>query len=280
MTRRAFVRGMVATTAAGAGTIGYAAWLEPEWLAVERVEVEVAGLPAALDGLTIGHLSDLHWGPYTGEREIGGAVEAANALAPDLIAVTGDFVYHVAQYAPPCAAALAALHAPLGVWAIAGNHDHWAGVSAVRREVEAAGLTWLANSAQRLVIGSAPLWIAGVDDACEGKADLPATLAGIPAEEPVLLLAHEPDLADEAAGAPQWIVLQLSGHSHGGQVRLPGVGAPILPWLARKYPAGLYRVGASRLQVYTSRGIGVIAPPIRLNCRPEVALITLRLPGS
>ncbi len=215
MTRRAFVRGMLATAAAGAGVTGYAAGLEPKWLAVERVEVEAPGLPAALAGLTIAHLSDLHWGPYTGEREIGGAVEAANALAPDLIAVTGDFVYHVARYAPPCAAALAALHAPLGVWAIAGNHDHWAGVSTVRRELEAAGLTWLANSAQRLVIGGAPLWIAGVDDACEGKADLPATLAGIPAEEPVLLLAHEPDLADEAA--------------RGATVdRAPDVGS--LPW--------------------------------------------------
>jgi len=279
VTRRAFLRWTLAAAAAGiaagGGVTGYAVGLEPLWLAVERVQVEVPGLPAALAGLTIAHLSDLHWGPYTGEREIGGAVKAANALEPDLIAVTGDFVYHIARYAPPCAAELAALRAPLGVWAIAGNHDHWAGVSAVRREVEAAGLTWLANSSRRLLVRGTPLWIAGVDDVCERRADLPATLAGIPPEEPVLLLAHEPDFADEVARAPQWITLQLSGHSHGGQVRLPGDGALILPWLGQKYPAGLYSVAASHLQVYTSRGIGVIAPPVRFNCRPEVALITL-----
>ena len=279
VTRRNFLRWTLgaglAAAAAGAGSVGYAFALEPGWLAVERVTVRVPGLPPALDGLTVAHLSDLHWGPYTGQPEIRTAVEKANAFAADLIVLTGDYVLQSAGYAAPCAQELAALRAPLGVFAIPGNHDYWTDIDVVTAQLRATRLTLLRNSSHRLEVGGAPLWLAGVDDVWEQHHDLDAALAGVPLGEPILLLVHEPDFADQAAQSPHCVFLQLSGHSHGGQVNLPFYGPPILPWLGRKYPAGLQTVAGSTLQVYTSRGVGVIAPPLRFNCRPEVTLLTL-----
>jgi hypothetical protein len=130
----------------------------------------------------------------------------------------------------------------------------------------------LRNQSHVIERESQKLWIAGIDDALEGKADLKRTLADVPAQDATILLAHEPDFADYAARSP--IDLQLSGHSHGGQVRIPGIGPIVLPAMARKYHTGLNRVG--RMQVYTSCGLGVINPPVRLNCPPEVTLITLQ----
>ena len=274
--RRAFLRWAlgtgVATLVAGVGGASYAFGLEPDWLAVERVTVRLPGLPPALDGLTVAHLSDLHWGPYTGQRRIHAAVEATGALSPDLVVLTGDFVLASAEYAAPCARELAALRAPLGVFAIPGNHDYWTDIDVVMTHIRVAGLTLLRNAAQRLGVG---LWLVGVDDVWEQHHDLDASLADVPRDEPAMLLVHEPDFADQVAQAPHCILLQLSGHSHGGQVNLPGLGRPILPWLGRKYPAGLQTVPGSKLQVYTNRGVGLIAPPLRFNCRPEVALLTL-----
>ena len=277
--RRAFLRltlgAGLATAAAGAGGVVYAFALEPDWLVVERVMVPLPDLPPALDGLRVVHLSDLHWGPYTGQREIRAAVETANALAPNLILLTGDYVHRSAGYAEPCARELAALNAPLGVFCIPGNHDYWTDIDVVTAQLGAAGLSLLRNSSHRLEVSGTPLWLVGVDDVWERHHDLDAALVDVPPGEPVLLLVHEPDFADQAARSPHRILLQLSGHSHGGQVNLPLLGRPILPWLGRNYPAGLQAVPGSTLQVYTNRGIGVITPPVRFNCRPEVALLTL-----
>jgi predicted MPP superfamily phosphohydrolase len=176
---------------------------------------------------------------------------------------------------------LAALAAPLGVFAIPGNHDYWTDIDVVMAALRAAGLVLLRNASHRLEVDGVPLWLVGVDDVWEQHNDLQAALANVPVAEPALLLVHEPDFADEAVQTPHRILLQLSGHSHGGQVHLPLLGRPILPWLGQKYPVGLGLVPGSTLQVYTSRGIGVIAPPVRFNCRPEVALLTLRrAPGA
>jgi predicted MPP superfamily phosphohydrolase len=279
LSRRRFLRWALGVplgaTAAAAAAAGYAYGLEPGWLALERVAVCVPDLRPALDGLTVAHLSDLHWGPYTGQQEIHAAVEMVNAVAPDLIVLTGDYVLHSATYAAPCARELAVLRAPLGVYAVTGNHDYWTDIDVVAAELSAAGLVLLRNESQRLEVGGASLWLAGVDDVYEGHDDLGAALASIPRDEPLLLLAHEPDFADVAACDPHRIVLQFSGHSHGGQINLPLLGRPVLPPLGKRYPAGLQTVPGSALQVYTSRGVGVIDPPVRFNCRPEVALLTL-----
>ena len=279
LSRRRFLRwtlgASLATAAAGAAGIGYVYAIEPDWLAVERVTVRLPDLLPALDGLTIAQLSDLHWGPYTGQREVRAAVEKANALVPDLTVLTGDYVLYSAEYAAPCARELAALQAPLGVFAIPGNHDYWTDIGEVTAQLRAAGLTLLRNESRRLEVNGAPLWLAGLDDVMERHHDLDAAMSGVPAGEPTLLLVHEPDFADEVARSPHHMLLQLSGHSHGGQVNLPLLGRPILPALAQHYPAGLQTVPGSRLQVYTNRGVGLIAPPVRFNCRPEVTLLTL-----
>ena len=141
----------------------------------------------------------------------------------------------------------------------------------VQAGLEAFDLPVLFNANVRLPVGSADLWLAGVGDVWEGHADLDRALAGIPSGATTILLAHEPDYADRVAG--QKVALQLSGHSHGGQVRLPLFGSPILPWLGRKYPYGLHRVGD--MWLYTNRGVGLVPLAVRFNCRPEVTLIQL-----
>jgi predicted MPP superfamily phosphohydrolase len=278
LSRRAFLRSALAAgLAAATGTCGvaYTLALEPAWLAIERVRIRIPGLPPALDGLRVAQLSDLHWGPYTGQKEVQAAVNAAGSLAHHLVVLTGDFVLGSAEYAGPCTHELTALSAPLGVYAVPGNHDYWTDIREVADRLDAAGIPLLCNASLRLEVSGTPLWLTGVDDVWERHDDLETALSGVPRDEPVLLLVHEPDFAEVSARSSHLILLQLSGHSHGGQVNIPFLGPPMLPHLAEIYPAGLQKVPGSKLQVYTNRGIGVIAPPIRLNCRPEVTLLTL-----
>jgi predicted MPP superfamily phosphohydrolase len=267
------------------GGAGYSTLVEPSWLAVKRVDVPLPGLPVNLDGFTIAQLSDLHRGPWVTQEDIAQAVELALRQDANLVVLTGDYVSRSAQYAPSCAEALSPLAASGeespprfggagggNVLACLGNHDHWTDAVAVAGALTDAGITVLRNAAREVADG---LWVAAVDDVWEEHADLEKALEGIPAAAAVVLLAHEPDYADEAA-ADGRVSLQLSGHSHGGQVRLPLVGPPVLPHLAHKYHAGLYQV--SGMWLYVNRGVGLITPPVRFNCRPEVTLLTLRGP--
>ncbi|MBI5566247.1 MAG: metallophosphoesterase, partial [Chloroflexi bacterium] len=229
-------------------------------------------LPRELDGFTIAQLSDLHLGPYVGVDEIRSAVEATNQLQPDAIVLTGDYVTREADRMDECAHELRALTAASGVYAVLGNHDYWSGPDHIARVLKHHSIPVLINEAMPVERDGARLWIAGVDDVWERRADLDLALRRVPSTEPTVLLAHEPDYAELVKRYP--IDLQLSGHSHGGQVRLPYWGAPILPYLGKQYPIGLQRADA--LWVYTNRGIGVVSPPVRFNCRPEITLLTLR----
>jgi len=275
MDRRNFLKLAAAGAAAGLGAAalgaGWATLIEPNWPAVEQIGVTLPRLPARLEGLRVAQLSDLHISSYTTAGDIERAAALAMRQSPDVIVLTGDFIWReVWQYAEELVEPLRTLRAPLGVYAVLGNHDHWEDAALATRVLGEAGVTLLLNQAVRLDAG-APLWLAGLDDVWERKHDMAAALAGAPDDECKLLLVHEPDYADEAARYP--VDLQLSGHSHGGQINLPGYGRPVLPYLGRKYPAGLYQVGP--LALYTNRGIGVIAPPVRFNCPPEVTLLTL-----
>lgn len=279
LTRRQFLK-LALSASAGAATLAaggsvYSALIEPQWLSVDRVTVPLARLPRELDGFTIAQLSDLHHGPYVGDDEIRVAVEAANRLQPDAIVLTGDFVTREADRIGDCARVLGGLHARFGVWAVLGNHDHWTDAGTITRALETHSIPVLMNDAVPIDHNGRRLWIAGVDDVWEESCDLDRAVRHIAPNEVTVLLAHEPDFADEAARYP--IDLQLSGHSHGGQVRLPFYGAPILPHLGRKYPIGLAQAGA--LRVYTNRGLGVVSPPVRFNCRPELTLLTLQSSG-
>ena len=279
MTRRQFL--IASGIIAGAGALGYySIEYEPMHIVTERRDIRLRRLPAAFDGFRIAQLTDIHFGPNVGGEHVRNAVRIAQSFQPDLIVLTGDFVTHPyfrshrsegARYITPCAEILAGLQATHGLVAILGNHDHWTDAKLVAGELQAHGVKVLRNANHPLERGAERLWLAGSDDAFVGAADFDRTLAAIPPGECTLLLAHEPDVADTIAH--RGVDLQLSGHSHGGQVKVPFLGPIILPGMARKYPEGLYRVG--ELQLYTSRGVGLINPAVRFNCPPEVSLFTL-----
>ncbi len=256
---------------------------EPNHLQLARVEIVLRRLPGELDGFTIVQLSDFHYDPYFSVVPIEAAVCMSNELAPDLVVLTGDFVStpgfgnfarvrRAARQAGPCAHILQSLRAPLGVWAVLGNHDALSDPHHIEAALRAVDIQVLSNAAIPLAHAGRRLWLAGVQDVLAGAPDLKQALSGVPASEPVVLLAHEPDFADVVAHYP--VDLQLSGHSHGGQVRFPLLGAVYLPRLARKYPEGLRQI--NRLTLYTNVGIGTLDIPVRWNCPPEVTLITLR----
>jgi uncharacterized protein len=286
LTRPAFTRRQFLRLSAALGSVGLsgfaveAALVEPHRPVVERVEVALRRLPRELDGLTIAHLSDLHYESPASAGVIRTAVEITNGLAPDVVVLTGDYVTlypfqspsRAAEQSKPCAQLLADLHAPMGIFGVLGNHDHASDPRLVTRSLEAHGIAMLRNFNLCIERSGARLWIAGVDDVLGGEARLDQALQGIPSDQTTVLLAHEPDYADSVISSA--VDLQLSGHSHGGQVRLPLVGAPILPSMARKYPWGLRHLGG--LKLYTNRGVGTTFLPVRFNCPPEITLLTLR----
>jgi predicted MPP superfamily phosphohydrolase len=240
-------------------------------IVVEKVEIPLKNLAPALEGFRIVQLSDLHLQPYTKIELIQQAVNKANALKPDLIVLTGDYVTRKAEPVFELAPALSALNAKYGVFSILGNHDLWTNVEAIKTGFKEAGLPLLQNRGLSLGIGQSTLYLAGVDDGWSGQPDLEAALSNQPADATTILLAHEPDLADTFSLDGR-VALQLSGHSHGGQVRIPGFGAPVLPTLGRKYDQGLFNV--NDMWLYTNRGIGLVFP-VRINCPPEITEITL-----
>lgn len=276
LTRRHLLRLAALTVAGGAtaaaGGAGWARWVEPGWLTLVRVQVPIAGLPAAFDGFRIALLSDLHLYPHTTLEYVSHAVEVVRSLDADVAVLTGDFVYQNAEAVFDLAAVLATLDARQGVFGVLGNHDYWTNAAVVRAGLREAGVSLLENRGIALTSGRDRIYLAGVDDYWSGTPDLAAALSSAPSGVPVVLLSHEPDPVDEY-GWDGRVALQLSGHSHGGQVRLPGIGAPVLPVYGRKYDMGLNRAGSA--WVYTTRGVGVIGPPVRLNCPPEVTEVTL-----
>ena len=196
----------------------------------------------------------------------------ANELAPDLIVLTGDYVLETAESIFDLTPALARLNARHGIFAILGNHDHWTNPAVVQQGLAEYGIELLHN--RGVLLNQSQLLLAGVDDLWSGEPDIEAALADWREDVPTVLLAHEPDFADDFL-ADGRIQLQLSGHSHGGQVRVPGMGPVVLPRYAQKYHNGLYSV--SQGQVYTNRGIGIIGPAVRLNCPPEITEIVLQV---
>jgi predicted MPP superfamily phosphohydrolase len=277
-TRRQFL-----LRAASAGIVALAAdsvLLEPNRPRLVRKDFFLPRWPERLNGLTIALLSDFHYDPWFSVHPLRAAIGMVNGLRPDLIALAGDFVSvpligsrrKAALASEPCARLLRQMTAPLGLWAIMGNHDVDTDRKHITRALQAENIQVLVNQSQAIERDGARFWLAGINDALAKTADLSKTLHGVPADEAVILLAHEPDFADEAARFP--VDLQLSGHSHGGQIRFPLLPPLYLPQLAKKYILGTYQVGP--LPLYTTAGLGTIGIPARLNCPPEVTLLTLR----
>lgn len=278
-TRRKFLRrlgqvglGLVAVSGA---TVGYG-FYEASQIRVRRQTVAVRNLPKRFEGTTVGILTDLHHGPFVSLDFVRRAVTVANGLAPDLFALLGDFAHkgtHTHEQLPPCMAELAKLSAPLGVFAVPGNHDMGKD-GAIYREVMAATpqVTDLQNRAVPVTRDGETLWLTGVDDLWWGKPDLAAAMKHVPAGAAVVLLSHNPDFAEEKPDPRVGLV--LSGHTHGGQGYVPGLGPLWLPSrYGRKYCGGLVDGPAS--PVFVSRGLGEAGVPLRLNCPPEINVLTL-----
>ena len=243
---------------------------EANSLSVERVEIRLPRLPKKLDGFRVLHLSDTHHSPFTGLEHISRAVAIANQLNPDLVALTGDYVSHEAQYIAPVAKVLGELRAAHGVYACLGNHDHWTDAESMTQQLEFHGVRVLVNEGVRLESTDAPFWLCGVDDHMVGKTDLPASLKGAFPDEFKLLLAHNPVIFRRAARAG--VDLTLSGHTHGGQVKMRDPEKRLLP--NRRLSSGLHRRYQSH--IYITRGIGTVVLPVRFQCPPEISVLELR----
>jgi uncharacterized protein len=288
--RATLAAGVALTAALGVGA--YSVLVEPRWLEVTETEIPLPRLPRALDGLRIAHLSDLHLSHFVSRQYLQRCIHAATEAEADLALVTGDFVTRSRRWIAGLAPLLGRLRARHGVYAILGNHDHYVSADGVAEAVASAGVRMLRNRHVCLNLNGAPLWLVGIDS-MRGKQyrmapqeqarvdwrmgnNLDRALAGVDPKAFRILLAHSPDILPQAL---EWdLDLVLSGHTHGGQVRFPVVGATVVPSrFGPRYAAGLFVEGNTRL--YVTRGLGVVRLPIRFLCRPELSLLTLRREG-
>jgi uncharacterized protein len=237
-------------------------------------DVTVADLPAAFDGYRIAQISDLHCGPLTSPAQVARWVAAVNALDADLVAVTGDLITSGDGYVAGVARELGRLRASDGVFACMGNHDYFTDEDSVLlHALEGAGLSVLRNRGVTIARQGAALYIGGVDDTWSARADVKGAMSARPAGTPAILLAHDPNLFPSAVEAGAALV--LSGHTHGGQLAVPGFARRLnLARMITAFTSGLYTEGDATL--YVNRGLGTTGPPIRLGVRPEIAVLTLR----
>lgn len=270
--------GGIALAVLGVSSVIYATKIEPSWLEIVRKDLFLPRLDAAFDGFRLVQTSDIHMGGWMDKKRLARVVDAILDQKPDAVALTGDFL---CEQDPEERRSLSMtqmsdefkrLSAYCPTFAVMGNHDYWEGVYMLRRALRYAGVVELPNTFRTLERGRASLHICGVDDIWVGRANLKLLMQALPPQGAAVLLVHEPDFADTSAATGRFD-LQLSGHSHGGQIRFPN-GRPLVPtYLGRKYPVGLYQVG--EMQQYTNRGVGVGIFEVRLNCRPEITVLTL-----
>lgn len=258
------------TLALNLGEVARAALAEPFTLTIERCPIFLRRLPPALDRLRIVHLSDLHLGPLTSAAQLRRAIDTANSLEPDIVALTGDYISHERRYAAPCAEIVGKLRARCGVYAVLGNHDHWTDAALITDLFRAEGIKVLINEGMRFEKDGAAFWLAGVNDTMVGLEDISLALAGSSEKEMKLLLAHNPIILRRAARAG--IDLVLSGHTHGGQVALRADRTSV-GRTRRRVLNGLARHDDT--QIYVTRGLGTVVLPIRYGCPPEISLLEL-----
>jgi predicted MPP superfamily phosphohydrolase len=245
-------------------------------LIVNRVQVRLPGFPPSSAPLRIAHLSDFHLGHFASEKQVTTAVEAANQEAPDMIALTGDYVTEGKRFIERIGALLAPLRASLGVHAVLGNHDHRANGGRVESALREAGLQVLHNCSRPLEwrpAGRQPVRLAlvGVDDLWRGKGDTAEALKDVPQGLPAVVLSHNPDAIYPLRERPSTLI--LAGHTHGGQVFRLGRYLLDGTRFGKRYPYGLHRLGEA--QVYITSGIGTTLLPIRFFCPAEVAILSI-----
>jgi uncharacterized protein len=240
---------------------------------ITEMDIHIRRLGAAYDGLKVVHLTDIHHSLYTPLEDVERAVKMTNHLQPDLIALTGDYVTFSPTYIWPVAQVLGRLRARLGVFAVLGNHDFQVDADEMTSALKAHRIHVLRNSHFALDSGDDHLWLVGVDDLWWSADDLEAGMRHVPPQDPKILLCHNPVGVHMAA--EHHIDLVLSGHTHGGQVRLPVVGGLYTrSKLGKRFIAGWNRLDGT--QIYVSRGIGKVLVPLRVGCPPEIACLNLR----
>jgi hypothetical protein len=251
--------------------------VEPDRLVVRRERLALPGWPAALEGLRLVALADIHGGaPHVDTAKLQELAAVVNAERPDLVVLLGDFVIRGilrGRFMEPHAVAreLAGIRGPLGVVAVLGNHDWWHDGRAVRSALEAAGIPVLENEGQRIARGGAGLWLAGLADPWTRDPDLAAAMEGVSAADAVVVLVHNPDVFP---GIPARVALTLAGHPHGGQVRLPLLGAPVVPSrYGQRYAQG--HVVEEGRHLFVTPGVGTSIVPVRFRVPPEVSVLTL-----
>jgi hypothetical protein len=273
-----------ALAASGVGVGAYGLLAQSRWFEVTRRQVPINGLPPSLDGLRIVQLTDIHHSRWMSVQWLRQIVDATNALAPDVVALTGDYVYRGLEYVRPAAIELAKLRPRIGTVGVMGNHDWWQNGELTKWAFAKEGIP-LIDNARRFVTpdrrlaewSSSGLCLAGVGDLWADVCLYDDALAGVPGGMPRLLLSHNPDVAEEPAFlvSGHRVDLMLSGHTHGGQIRLPGIGTPVTASrFGQKYARGL--VEGPVCPVFISRGLGMTAMPIRIGVRAEIAVLELK----
>ncbi len=284
--RRFLVRAATGAAVGGAGALaGYGVYVEPIWPRLRRLDLPVRDLPAGLQGARLLHLSDLHLGNFNSHAYIRSVLRQCDGLGADLMLLTGDYVHGSPDFLEPVAKLLAGVEVRHGALAVLGNHDHWEDPARCRAALTAEGIHLVEN--RRLFLGprglsadppaGGGLCLAGVGDLWEGHKDMQACFGGVDPRTARILLAHNPDFAEHrlARVGNHRVDLMLAGHTHGGQVRLPGTRALVAPSLyGVKYARGFVQGPAFR--VFVTTGVGVTILPVRLLVRPEVVLFTLR----
>jgi predicted MPP superfamily phosphohydrolase len=278
ISRRKFLKmslaSVVTTAVGGIGGFAYAHDIETGWIEVVSLDLTLPRLSPAFDGYKLVQFSDIHVDGGKTNDHLKRVVELVNAQQPDAIAITGDFVTHTSAggIASALVDPLSQLSPKDITVAILGNHDHWTDPEGVRLVLRKSGITDLSNTVYTIERDGEVLHLAGVDDYWERMDRMDEVLARLPDDGAAVLLAHEPDYADISSATGRFD-LQISGHSHGGQVIFPFIGPLVLPAYGKKYPLGRYQVG--NMIQYTNRGVGTVSPAVRFNCRPEITVFNL-----
>lgn len=270
-------RGLVVLLVAAATFLaGWAFWYEPASLVNDATSLSLPRWPPGAPELRVALLADLHVGsPWNDLDKLQRIVERTNAARPDLVLLLGDYVIHGVVGGSfvepePIAEVLAGLSAPLGVFAVLGNHDWWYDARRVTAALQQHGIAVLEDEAVRLVHGAAAFWLMGLGDLWEGLHDIEAAMAHVTDDAPILAFTHNPDLFPRV---PTRVALTFAGHTHGGQVDLPLLGQLIVP-ATRKYVEGHVVEGGRHL--FVSPGLGTSILPVRFRVPPEISLVTIR----
>nr|WP_205092481.1 metallophosphoesterase [Thalassobacillus pellis] len=280
MKRRTFLKKMFGSLLAffglGGGTYYYARYMEPDMLTIQTETIKNTSIPESFQDFKIVQFTDTHVGFHYSLDQLKNVVDTINQQQPDLILFTGDLVDKPHEYTwdEDIVSVLEQLQAPHGKYWIYGNHDHGGyGTEVVKKTMADSGFTVLQNSSTAIQKGNGLFYLAGLDDVMLGRPNLEKALQGVDPSVFTIMMVHEPDYADYVKRFP--VDVQLSGHSHGGQIQVPLFGYLVTPPHAEKYVEGFHELGDYPLQLYVSRGLGTTRLPYRFLCKPELTVFKL-----